>query len=120
MDYLGHYSFVRALLDISEDADTSEIIDIIGFEVLGVITPGALDGATNNITPQIDPGNGTFYTPLTNAGAAITWWENIGTDEWLQVPQSIAPVVGARLRLQFSETEAADREFFVILRALGG
>lgn len=124
MGYLDQYSLVSCLLDISEDTNTSVVIDIVGFEVLGIITPDTLDGATNNVTPQIaagignDPTNETFYTPLTNAGAAITWWENIGTDEWLQVPQSIAPVVGARLRLEFSEAEDADRQFYVVLRAL--
>ncbi len=118
MDYLGQYSLVECLLDISEDANTSEVIDIVGFEVIGIITPDALDDSANDITPQIDPGTGTFYTPLTNAGAAITWWENVAVDEWLQVPQSIAPVVGARLRLEFSATEDADRQFYVVLRAL--
>ncbi len=118
MGYLSRFITRVALLDISEDADTSLIVDILGYEVLGIITPDTLDGATNNVTPQIDPGNGTFYTPLTNAGAAITWWEGIGTDEWLQAPQSISPLVGARLRLEFSETEAADREFIVVLQAL--
>jgi len=110
--------FRRALLDQSEDDNTTEVVDINGYEVLGIITPGTLDGATNDITPQIDPGSGTFYTPLTNAGAAITWWDNVGTDEWLQVPQSISPVVGARLRLELAETEAADRVFLVVLRKL--
>lgn len=118
MGYLNRFITRVALLDIMVDADTSLVIDILGFEVLGIITPDTLDGASNNVTPQIDPGNGTFYTPLTNAGAAITWWENVGTDEWLQVPQSIAPLVGARLRLEFSETEDADREFLVVLKAL--
>lgn len=118
MDYLGQYSLVDALVDQSEDDDLSEVIDIVGFEVLGIITPDTLDGAANDITPQIDPGTGTFYTPLTNAGAAITWWENVAVDEWLQVPQSIAPVVGARLRLSLSAGEAADRRFKVVLRAL--
>jgi hypothetical protein len=118
MGYLNRFVTRVALLDITVDDDTSLVVDILGFEVLGIITPDTLDGASNNATPQIDPGNGTFYTPLTNAGAAITWWENIGTDEWLQVPQSISPLVGARLRLEFSETETADRKFLVVLKAL--
>ncbi len=120
MDYLSRFVAKRALLDISEDTNTSLVIDIQGYEVIGVITLAALDGATNDITPQIDPGQGTFYTPLTNAGAAITWWENVAADEWLQVPQSISPVVGARLRLEFAEAEDADREFWVVLKALTG
>jgi hypothetical protein len=118
MGYLNRFITRVALLDISEDADTSLVVDILGFEVLGIITPDALDGSSNNVTPQIDPGNGTFYTPLTNAGAAITWWENVAVDQWLQAPQSISPLVGARLRLEFSETEDADRKFLVVLKAL--
>src|SRR3990167_11238482 len=115
MGYLDRYVFKRILLDVSADANTSEAIDIQGYELVGIITPAALDGATNDITPQIDPGNGTFYTPLTNAGSAITWWENVAADEWLQAPQSISKLVGARLRLAFSEAEAADRTFLAVL-----
>lgn len=120
MGYLDRYAIKNIVLDISEDANTSQIIDIQGYELIGIITPAALDGATNDITPQIDPGNGTFYTPLTNAGAAITWWENVAADEWLQVPQSTSKIVGARLRLEFSETEDADRTFLAVLVALTG
>ncbi len=115
---LGSYTFKRAVLTVADDDNTTAVIDISGFEVIGIITPAALDGATNDITPQIDPGQGTFYTPLTNAGAAITWWENVATDEWLQAPQSISPLVGARLRLELSEAEAADRVFLVVLQKL--
>lgn len=121
MGYLDRYAYRRALVDISEDDDLSLVVDIAGFEVLGIITPAALDGAANDITPEINPGTGTFYTPLTNAGAAITWWENVGTDQWLQVPQSISPIVGAQLRLLLSAAETgADRAFLVVLRALPG
>lgn len=120
MGYLDRYAIKNIVLDISEDANTSQIIDIQGYELIGIITPAALDGVTNDITPQIDPGNGTFYTPLTNAGAAITWWENVAADEWLQVPQSTSKIVGARLRLEFSETEDADRTFLAVLVALTG
>lgn len=118
MGYLNRFITRPALVDISDDDDLSVVVDIVGYEVLGVITPGTLDDSTNDITPQIDPGNGTFYTPLTNAGAAITWWENVAVDEWLQVPQSISPIVGARLRLSLSAAEAADRLFLVVLKAL--
>ncbi len=120
MNYLSRFVAKPALVDISEDDDLSEVVDIQGYEVLGIITPDALDDSANDITPQIDPGQGTFYTPLTNAGAAITWWENVAVDEWLQVPQSISPVVGARLRLSLSAAEAADRRFWVVLKALTG
>src|SRR3990167_4075404 len=120
MGYLDRCILKRILLDISVDDNTSEVIDIQGYELVGIITPAALDGATNDITPQIDPGSGTFYTPLTNAGSAITWWENVAADEWLQAPQSISPLVGARLRLGFSEAEAADRVFLAVLVALPG
>lgn len=116
--YLDQYIWSPALVDISEDDDLSEVIGITGYEVIGLITPAALDDSTNDITPEIDPGSGTFYTPLTNAGAAITWWENVAVDEWLQVPQSISPIVGARLRLSLSAGEAANRTFLVLLKKL--
>ena len=112
---LGRYAFKRVELVQADDPNTTLPVDISGFEVLGVITPGVLDGSSNNITPQIDPGNGTFYTPLTNSGGAITWWAAVAANEWLQVPQSIAPLVGARLRFQLAEDEDADRVFLLIL-----
>ena len=112
---LGRYAFKRLVLTVADDNNTTLTVDITGYEVIGVITPSTLDGGTNNLTPQIDPGTGTFYTPLTNAGGSITWWENVGTNEWLQVPQSISPLVGALLRLELSETEAADRVFLAVL-----
>jgi hypothetical protein len=115
---LASYTFKRVTVTVLQDDDLTDVISIAGYEVLGIITPAALDDSANDITPQIDPGMGTFYTPLTNAGAAITWWENVAVDEWLQVPQSISPLVGAQLRLSLSAGEAADRVFLVVLRAL--
>ena len=106
------------LLDITEDPNTSRVVSFNGYEIIAVICPATLDGTTNNITPQIDPGNGVFYTPLTNSGGAITWWENVSASEYLQVPTLVAPLVGARIRLQFTEDEAADRTFLMVLKAL--
>lgn len=108
----------RILLDITEDVNTSQIVDINGYEVIAVIVPAVMDGTTNDIVPEIDPGNGTFYTPLTNAGAAITWWENVAANEYLQVPTLPAPLVGSRIRLQLGEDEDADRAFILVLKAL--
>ena len=115
---LSRYAFKRVLLVQADDPNTTLDVDIAGYEVIGVIMPGTLDGASNNLTPQVDPGSGTFATPLTNAGAAITWWENVSANEWLQAPQSIFPLVGARLRFQLSEDEDADRVFLVVLSAI--
>ena len=108
----------RILLDITEDPNTSLAVSFNGYEIIAVICPAALDGSSNNITPQIDPGNGVFYTPLTNSGVAITWWENVAANEYLQVPTLVAPLVGANIRLQFTEDEDADRAFLLVLKAL--
>ena len=125
MGYLDRAVFVACLLDISEDVDTSQPVAINGYEIIGVITPDTLDGGTNDIDSiEIDPGNGTFYAPLGEDGAAIDiQMDNIGTDEYL----TLAPItvmrqklVGARARLQFSEEEDADRTFYLVLVALPG
>ena len=125
MGYLDRAVFVPCLLDVTEDADTSQPVAINGYEIIGVITPAALDGGTNDIDSiEIDPGNGTFYAPLGEDGAAIDiQMDNIGTDEYL----TLAPItvmrqklVGARARLQFSEAEDADRTFYLVLVALPG
>ena len=125
MGYLDRAVFVPCLLDISEDANTSQPVAINGYEIIGVITPDTLDGGTNDIDSiEIDPGNGTFYAPLGEDGAAIDIeMDNIGTDEYL----TLAPItvmrqklVGARARLQFSEAEDADRTFYLVLVALPG
>lgn len=125
MGYLDRAIIKACLLDISEDDDTSQPVDIQGYEIIGVITPAALDGATNDIDSiEIDPGNGTFYIPLGDDGASIDiQMDNIAADEYL----TLAPItvmrqklVGARARLQFSEAEAADRTFYLVLAALPG
>ena len=125
MGYLDRTVIKKCLLDIAEDDDTSQPVDIQGYEIIGVITPTALDGATLDIDSiEIDPGNGTFYAPLGEDGAAIDiQMDNIGTDEYL----TLAPItvmrqklVGARARLQFSESEAVDRTFYLVLVALPG
>ncbi len=125
MGYLDRAITKKCLLDISEDDNTSQPVDIQGYEIIGVITPDALDGATNDIDSiEIDPGNGTFYAPLGEDGAAIDiQMDNIAVDEYL----TLAPItvmrqklVGARARLQFSESEAADRIFYLVLVALPG
>ena len=125
MGYLDRTVIVKALLDITEDTNTTQPVDIPGYEIIGVITPAALDGSSNDIDSiEIDPGNGTFYAPLGEDGAAIDiQMDNIGTDEYL----TLAPItvmrqklVGARARLQLSEAEDADRVFFLVLVALPG
>ncbi len=125
MGYLDRAVIKLAFLDQSEDADTTQPTNIQGYEIIGVITPAALDGATNDIDSiEIDPGNGKWYAPLGEDGAAIDiQMDNIGVDEYL----TLAPItvmrqklVGARARLQFSESEAADRIFFLVLVALPG
>ncbi len=123
MGYLDRAIFKECLLDITEDDNTSQPVDIQGYEIIGVITPDTLDGTTNDINSiEIDPGNGSFYAPLGEDGASIDiQMDNIGTDEYL----TLAPItvmrqklVGARARLQFSESEAADRTFYLVLVAL--
>ncbi len=125
MGYLDRAIIVPCLIDESEDANTSQPVDIPGYEIIAVITPDTLDGATNDINSiEIDPGNGTWYAPRGEDGAAIDiQMDNIGTDEYL----TLAPItvmrqklVGARARLQFSEDEDADRTFYLVLVALPG
>ncbi len=125
MGYLDRTVIKKCLIDKSEDDNTSQPVDIQGYEVIGVITPDTLDGTTNDIDSiEIDPGNGQFYAPLGEDGAAIDiQMDNIGADEYL----TLAPItvmrqklVGARARLQFSESEAADRTFYLVLVALPG
>lgn len=123
MGYLSRTVIVPCLLDISADTQISQPVAINGYEIIGVITPDTLDGASNDIDSiRIDPGNGTFYAPLGEDGAAIDiQMDNIGTDEYL----TLAPItvmrqklVGARARLHLSEAEAADRTFYLVLVAL--
>lgn len=125
MGYLDRTVIKKCLIDITEDDNTSQPVDINGYEIIGVITPDALDGSTNDIDSiEIDPGNGTFYAPKGEDGSAIDiQMDDIGTDEYL----TLAPItvmrqklVGARARLQFSESEAADRVFYLVLVALPG
>ena len=125
MGYLDRAVIVPCLLDISDDDNTSQPFDINGFEIIAVITPGTLDGGTNSIDSiEIDPGNGTFYAPLGEDGAAIDiQLDAIAVNQYL----TLAPItvmrqklVGARARLQFSEAEAADRTFLIVLVALSG
>ncbi len=125
MGYLDRAIIAKCELDISADTQITQPVDINGYEIIGVITPGALDGGTNDIDSiRIDPGNGTFYAPLGEDGAAIDiQMDNIAVDEYL----TLAPItvmrqklVGARARLHLSEAEDADRIFYLVLVALPG
>ena len=104
------------LLDVTEDANTSRVVSFNGYELIALIMPAALDGTSNNISPQIDPGNGVFYTPLTNSGGAITWWENVSASEYLQVPTLVAPLVGARIRNMFTVDGAVYRRLLIVIK----
>lgn len=123
MGYLSRSVIKACLLDISEDADTTVAVDINGYEIIGVITPDTLDGGTNDIDLiEIDPGNGKFYAPLGEDGAAIDiQMDNIAIDEYLTLPALTVmrqKLVGARARLELSEDEDADRTFYLVLVAL--
>ncbi len=138
MGYLDRAIIRPALLDISEDDDLTQPTDIQGYEIIAVITPDALDGATNDIDHiEIDPGNGTFYEPLDNDGDGLlsVWFTDMGTDQYLSIPRELGrmggvaagteeegpgKLVGARARLHLSEGEAADRTFYLVLLALPG
>ncbi len=131
MGYLDRAIFRLALLDISEDDNQTQPTDIPGYEIIAVITPDTLDGATNTITTiEIDPGNGTFYVPADAEGAvlkATPWFAAFTVDEYLSVPAGIAvanggpgKLVGARARMPLGEAEAADRNFWLVLLALPG
>lgn len=123
MGYLSRTVIKACLLDISVDADTTVAVDINGYEIIGVITPDTLDGGTNDIDLiEIDPGNGKFYAPLGEDGAAIDiQMDNIAIDEYLTLPALTVmrqKLVGARARLELSEDEDADRTFYLVLVAL--
>ena len=123
MGYLSRSVIKACLLAVSEDADTTVAVDINGYEIIGVITPDTLDGGTNDIDLiEIDPGNGKFYAPLGEDGAAIDiQMDDIGTDEYLTLPALTVmrqKLVGARARLELSEDEDADRTFYLVLVAL--
>lgn len=121
MGYLDRYQLVNALVDIGVDDDLSEEFDMVGFEVVGIITPAALDGAANDVTLQIDPGHGTFLEPMSANGSNLTWWNNVSANEYLQVDTGKPPLVGAKGRLSLSAAETGDdRLFRVLLVALPG
>ncbi len=124
MGYLDRVIIKEALLDISEDDNTTQPTHIQGYEIIAVITPVALDGVTNDVNSiEIDPGNGTFYVPLNSAGTTPAFdMDDFEVDEYLQVKASVMEqkLVGARARLQLSEAEAADRTFWLVLQALPG
>ncbi len=127
MGYLDRAVIVKCELDISDDDNTSQPVDINGYEIIGVITPPVFidQSPSNDIDSiRIDPGNGTFYAPLGGDGAAINIQiDDFAVNEYLTLAPITAmrqKLVGARARLQFSESEAADRIFFLVLVALPG
>ncbi len=114
---LSKYTMKRCLLDISEDANTTETVEFAGYELLGVATPATLDDASTNYTFSIDPGDGTFRILQDDAGAPIIL-TGVTQAEIFQVQESKPPIVGARIRLQLSADEDADRVFQLLLRKL--
>lgn len=114
MNPLSSTLFRRAELVVATDNNTTQAISILGFEIVAIITPATLDGATNDITFSIDPGDGTFRLIRDASGSAIVLTD-VAVDEHLQVPKGNPPIVGSLLRLELSEAEAADRVFLVQL-----
>lgn len=119
MGYMDRVIQRPVLLDVSVDDNTSEAFDILGYEIVAICTSATLDGATNDISIQVDPGDGTFRTVEAADGTALSF-ANVGTSEYLQVPTTSRPIVGSRARLEFSETEAVDRTFVLLMVALPG
>lgn len=119
MGYLDSYITRRAFLDQGTDANTTEIVDIVGYEVVGVAMPAALDDALSEMTFEVDPGDSVFREVNDDVGTPLTL-TNITQGQIYQVQEQKPPIVGARLRLQLNADEAADRVFFVMLVRLPG
>ena len=120
-EYLDRYQYRIALVDISADDDLSEAVDLVGFELMGIVIPAAIDGdGTLDISIQIDPGAkvSAFYALMDDAGAAVSTFANVSASELLQVDAGQPPICGAKLKLSLSAAQTADREFGVMLKTL--
>jgi hypothetical protein len=111
------YAWKIATIDISEDDDLSDAVNILGYEVIGVIVPTGWTAAS--VTFQIDPGNGTFYLvsglTLTTPTAAQVTYLNAGV---LANPALVVCLTGANIKLVSSGAQGADRKVILMLREL--
>ena len=123
---LSRYIYRPAKVTITEDDDLTAVVDISGYEVIGIVTPDTLTGGgTLDIDLEINPGNGSFYRVMNSAGTEAGQFANVDVDEMLLRPQLASnnpqvPIVGTQVRLALSAAQAADRAFLVLLVALPG
>jgi hypothetical protein len=116
---LDHYIFRTALLDISEDNDLTEPVRILGYEVVAIAMPAALNpNGSSEMTFQVDPGDGVYRALADDSNTALTL-TNITQGQVAQVQEQKPPIVGVNLKLVLSSAEtAADRTFLVLLKQL--
>lgn len=117
-NYLSRNTFRAVELDITDSDTVTDAVDIQGFAVVAICTPAALTNLTSEVTFSVDPGDGTFRSVVGDNGSALQL-NNVGIDEYIQVPEGNPPIVGAQLKLTLSAAEGADRTFLVILSAIG-
>lgn len=119
MNPLSGYHQRPALVDIDVDADLSAAVDILGYEVVAIAMPAALNpNGSSELTFMVDPGDGTYRTLVDDSGTALTL-TNITQGEVVQIQEEKPPIVGANLKLKLSADESdGDITFIVMMRPL--
>jgi len=89
--------YIFQIVSIVDTATESSAADILGYQLVGILPDAAWDA--QNVTFQVDPGNGTFYLV-----AGLTLTAPVNSQITLLNTGAIAPytipiIVGARIRV---------------------
>jgi len=118
------YHQIPVLIDQSEDADLSEVAEILGYRVVGIRVPASWDGGVLGI--QVDPdGAGTFYALCEPTDGNAMEFDNPGastivsTAGGLKGLSAVAVyIVGHSVKVACASNVADDRTLILLCVAL--
>lgn len=109
----NRFSYAEALIDISEDNDLSGVVDMLGAELLGVITPADFETADLSFQGSID---GVTYFELNDEDDTALSWAGAVASHILLKKYDTPRIVGIRyLKIATSVAQTADRVIGVLL-----
>lgn len=105
-----------ALIDVSENATTSNAVNLGNHTLTRIDTPAALTGTT--ITFQVCSTLGGTYVPLEN-GTGTSLSKTVSASKGISITPQEAASIGQFFKIVSGSTESADRTFIINARQMG-
>ena len=104
----------EALIDISEDASNSKVVNTDGMILTGIIFPAAMTGTAVTFDYSLD--ETAFYDVVETNGTEVSYTVSAGNVVRVE-PSTWHFASAGYLRITSNGTEAADRKITLIFRA---